>query len=454
VHFIRQRQIRRNFDQPHAIFADITPPVQLFHGDCLTVLASLPEKSVDLVLTDLPSGVTACEWDLVIPLDKLWRELRRVAKDTTAFIFTATQPFTTRLIDSNLESFRYELIWEKPQGTNPLSAKKMPLKSHENIVVFYEKRPTCNPQMGEGVPYSGFETKNGATIGEVYGGSKSVHAPNLGTRYPKSVLRFKQDRSGLHPTQKPVPLMEYLIRTYSNEGDVVLDSCMGSGTTGIAAVNTKRRFIGIELDPEYFAVAEKRLEPKVNRHRPSGANRFNVISMKFGELLEEQSGVRASGHSYYAKGALRVVKRPVPTWFWACPRPKTHHWGSGQLWERICRFLGIPDAAFGKTDGIPDGIAYYDLSNGYDWKSLPLPDNHHAFGFWDPPYFNDDNTRFKMFKREAQEIWRVCKRLAILHPMIYPKSWFVGARREAMVAVTFGSLKMIRCLSVFTKEKS
>lgn len=212
------------------------------------------------MLTDLPSGVTACEWDSVIPLDKLWEQYQRVARETTAFVFTATQPFTTRLISSNLEWFRYELIWEKPQGTNPLNAKKMPLKSHENIVVFYKKQPPYNPQMETGVPYPGFETKNGATIGKVYGGPKSIHAANLGTRYPKSVLRFQQDRSGLHPTQKPVPLMEYLIRTYSNEGDVVLDCCMGSGTTGVAAMNMKRKFIGIELDPKFFSIAKLRLQ--------------------------------------------------------------------------------------------------------------------------------------------------------------------------------------------------
>ena len=240
-------------------------PLQLFHGDCLTVLPSLPEKSIDLVLTDLSYGVTACKWDSVILLDKLWDEYRRVAKDTTAFVFTATQPFTTQLIGSCMEWFRYELIWEKPQGTNPLNAKKMPLKSHENIVVFYKKQPTYNPQMEKGVPYSGFVTKNGATIGEVYGRSKSIHAANLGTRYPKSVLRFKQDRSGLHPTQKPIPLMEYLIRTFSNEGDTVLDNCMGSGTMGVAAMNTKRKFIGIELDSRYFAAAEKRLCPFASR---------------------------------------------------------------------------------------------------------------------------------------------------------------------------------------------
>ena len=267
---IRQRPIRRSFEQPvidvitptTKVLVDITQPLQLFHGDCLTVLPTLPARSVDLVLTDLSYGVTACEWDSVIPLDKLWDEYRRVAKETTAFVFTATQPFTTRLISSCKEWFRYELIWEKPQGTNPLNAKRMPLKSHESIVVFYKKQPTYNPQMEKGVPYSGFVTKDGATIGEIYGSSKSIHAPNSGTRYPKSVLRFKQEK-GLHPTQKPVSLMEYLIRTYTNEGDVVLDNCMGSGTTGVAALNLKRKFIGIESDPQFFSIAEKRLDPKI-----------------------------------------------------------------------------------------------------------------------------------------------------------------------------------------------
>jgi DNA modification methylase len=136
----------------------------------------------------------------------------------------------------------------------------MPLKSHENILVFYKKRGTYNPQMEKGRPYSGFVTKNGATIGEVYGSAKSIHAANPGVRYPKSVLRFKQER-GLHPTLKPTSLMEYLIATYSNEGDVVLDNCMGSGTTGVAAINLKRRFIGIERDPKYFATAKERLDP-------------------------------------------------------------------------------------------------------------------------------------------------------------------------------------------------
>jgi hypothetical protein len=138
-------------------------------------------------------------------------------------------------------------------------------------------------------------------------------------------------------------------------------------------------------------------------------------------------------------------KRRVQTLFWSCPRPKTRHWGSGQVCVRMGGTFGTPDAAFGKTDNIPDAITAYDLNNGYDWNDLPLPDNHHEFGFWDPPYD-------KMYRPEGMEIWRVCKRLAILHPLIYPTSWFAGARREAMVAVTFGPFKIIRCLQFFTKD--
>jgi DNA modification methylase len=250
-----------------------------------------PKKAL-IILTDLPSGVTACEWDTVILLDKLWHEYRRVAKDTTAFVFTATQPFTTQLINSCREWFRYELIWEKPQGTNPLNAKKMFLKSHENIVVFYKRQPTYNPQMEKGVPYSEFVTKDGATIGEVYGSAKSVHAENLGTRYPKSVLRFKQERGGLHPKQKPTALMEYLILTYSNEGETVLDNCMGSGTTGVAAINMKRNFIGIERDPKYFASAEKRIHlSSLPRSLGPGTNSDILVAERLETAVRPVRGV-------------------------------------------------------------------------------------------------------------------------------------------------------------------
>ncbi|MEC7875166.1 MAG: site-specific DNA-methyltransferase [Actinomycetota bacterium] len=231
---------------------------KLLQGDCLDVLQGVEENSVDMILTDLPYGTTACSWDSIIPLDKLWEQYNRVAKENAAMVFTAVQPFTTILASSNIENFRYEWIWEKHQGTNPMNAKIMPLKSHENILVFYRKLPVYNPQMTKGKPYGGFKSDT-ATIGEVYGKAKSVHRNNPeGTRYPKTILRFKQEK-GLHPTQKPVPLMKYLIKTYTNEGAVVLDSTMGSGTTGVACVKCSRSFIGIEKDPEYFQMATDRL---------------------------------------------------------------------------------------------------------------------------------------------------------------------------------------------------
>jgi site-specific DNA-methyltransferase (adenine-specific) len=183
-------------------------------------------------------------------------------------VFTAAQPFTTILAASNLENFRYEWIWEKPQGTNPMNVKVMPLKSHENILVFYRKKPVYNPQMWYSTPYSGFSS-NTSKIGEVYGSAKSKHRDNPeGSRYPKTVLKFKQEK-GLHPTQKPVEMMEYLIKTYSNEGDVVLDNTMGSGTTGVACMNTGRNFIGIEKEENYYKIAEQRISSTVPLDEPS-----------------------------------------------------------------------------------------------------------------------------------------------------------------------------------------
>ena len=229
-------------------------------GDCLEVMGEIEDGSVDLLLTDLPYSLTACKWDSVIDPVELWEHYYRVCKINAAMVFTASQPFTTTLASSNIKDFRYELIWEKPQGTNPMNAKVMPLKSHENILVFYRKRPTYNPQMTQGTPYGGFSSDT-AKIGEVYGSAKSKHRDNPeGTRYPKTVLRFAQERGGLHPTQKPVPLFEYLVRTYTNLGETVLDCCMGSGTTGVACHNTGRNFIGIEKDPIYYETAKTRIE--------------------------------------------------------------------------------------------------------------------------------------------------------------------------------------------------
>jgi site-specific DNA-methyltransferase (adenine-specific) len=238
--------------------------VRLYLGDCLELLDQIEDNSVDMVMCDMPYGTTDCAWDSIIDLDRLWKHYYRVGKENCAFVFTGSQPFTTTLINSNISDFRYELIWEKPQGTNPMSASRMPLKSHENILVFYRRLPTYNPQMEQGSPYKGFQSEK-STIGEVYGSLKSVHRNNPdGTRYPKSVLRFKQEK-GLHPTQKPVELMEYLIKTFSNEGDTILDNTMGSGSTGVACINTNRKFIGMEEDKAHFMTAQKRLNDTLIR---------------------------------------------------------------------------------------------------------------------------------------------------------------------------------------------
>ena len=232
--------------------------VELYHGDCLTILPTLSDDSIDMLLVDLPYGTTACKWDSIISLDKLWEQYNRICKENAAMVFTSAQPFTTVLASSNLVNFKYEWIWEKPQGTNPMNAKIMPLKSHENILVFYRKKPTYNPQMWYSTPYTGF-VSDSAKIGEVYGKQQSKHRDNPeGSRYPKTVLRYKQEK-GLHPTQKPVGLMEYMIKTYTNEGDTVLDNTMGSGTTGFACLNTNRNFVGIESDEKYFNIAKDRL---------------------------------------------------------------------------------------------------------------------------------------------------------------------------------------------------
>lgn len=228
-------------------------------GNCLDILPEIYDDSIDLLLVDLPYGTTACKWDTIIPLDQLWEQYNRVCKKNAAMVFTAQQPFTTVLASSNIENLKYEWIWEKPQGTNPMNAKIMPLKSHENILVFYREKPTYNPQMWYSTPYSGFSSEK-SKIGEVYGNAKSKHRDNPeGSRYPKSVQRWKQQK-GYHPTQKPVEMMEYLIKTYSNEGDTILDNTMGSGTTGVACMNAHRNFIGIEMEEKYFNIAKDRIE--------------------------------------------------------------------------------------------------------------------------------------------------------------------------------------------------
>ena len=195
-------------------------------------------------------------------MDALWEHYYRICKKNAAMVFTASQPFTTTLISSNLKDFRYEWIWEKPQGTNPMNAKIMPLKSHENVVVFYREKPTYNAQMWFSTPYGGFKSDT-SKIGEVYGSAKSQHRDNPeGSRYPKTVQKFKQEK-GFHPTQKPVEMMEYFIKTYTDAGQTVLDNTMGSGTTGVAAIRLGRNFIGMEQEEKYFLIAKKRIDEAI-----------------------------------------------------------------------------------------------------------------------------------------------------------------------------------------------
>ena len=235
--------------------------ILLWKASCFDILPQIEDHSVDLILADLPYGTTACAWDSVLPMDKLWNEYKRVIKDRGAIVLTSSQPFTWALCASNPEWFRYEIIWEKPNGTNPLLAKKQPLRVHENILVFYKKHPTYNPQITQGhVKYGGF-SDNKKYVGEVYGGEKnkliSKHRDNDGSRYPRSVQKFAHDSKGVkgHPTKKPLALMLWLVKTYTNVNDVVLDNTMGGGTTGVACVMAQRKFVGMELEKKYFDMA-------------------------------------------------------------------------------------------------------------------------------------------------------------------------------------------------------
>ena len=236
--------------------------IKLYHGDCLKLMFDLPDNSVDMVCCDMPYGTTACKWDTVLPLDMLWYHYKRIVKDNGAIVLTASQPFTSTLIHSNPKTFKYCWIWEKSLFTNFAMVKKQPAKKHEDIVVFYDKQPSFHPQMESGKPYK--DARHNGCRNATVGSEKSVkRVPinNTGTRYPSSVQKFSNGNNGnVHPTQKPVELIEYLIKTYTNEGDTVLDNCMGSGTTGVACQNLNRKFIGIELDDKYFQIAKDRIE--------------------------------------------------------------------------------------------------------------------------------------------------------------------------------------------------
>lgn len=242
----------------------------LLQGDCLDEMSKVLDSSVDLILVDLPYGTSACSWDVVIPMEKLWEQYLRVLKPSGTVVLFGSEPFSSLVRSSNLEMYKYDWKWVKPRGANFLNAKYQPMKNYEDIMVFsrcpasYSRSRNSMvyyPIMGVGEPYklmSGKQKleKNNSTVRSSI---KSVVTDNKGLRYPKATLEFKSDKDKLHPTQKPVDLLEYLIRTYTVEGMVVLDSCMGSGSTGVACKNLSRSFIGIELNEDYFDIAKQRI---------------------------------------------------------------------------------------------------------------------------------------------------------------------------------------------------
>ena len=237
--------------------------IDIRQGDCLDLLTTVPESSIDLICADLPYGTTECKWDTVIPLDIMWQQIKAVIKDTGAIVLFEQTPFDKVLGASNLPMLRYEWIWEKNNATGFLNAKKMPLKAHENVLVFYKRLPTFNPQKT-----TGHERKQAGRKpckSEHYGKGINKTFYDSTERYPRSVQKFNTDKykNNLHPTQKPLALLEYIVKTYSNEGDHVMDFCMGSGTCGVAAAKLGRRFTGFEKERKYFEVAQRRLATEV-----------------------------------------------------------------------------------------------------------------------------------------------------------------------------------------------
>lgn len=245
----------------------------IFEGDCIEVLKKIPDQSVNLILCDLPYGTTQNRWDSVIDLEQLWNHYKRIIKPNGAIVLTAQGVFTAKLVLSNEEWFKYKIVWEKSKSTNFLNAKKQPLRKHEDICVFYNKPPTYNPQMSDGLPYDKGTRKN--QLSGSYGDFSPVHVKSSGKRYPSDIIYFKTaesepERSVWHPTQKPVGLGRYLVKTYSNEGDTVLDNAFGSGSFLVAAAMEKRKFIGIEKNQEvhlfkddmidYVKLASERLQ--------------------------------------------------------------------------------------------------------------------------------------------------------------------------------------------------
>ena len=226
--------------------------VYLVNGDCLEVMLNIEKESIDLILCDLPYGITKNKWDVVISFEKLWEQYNRIIKKNGAIILFGSQPFTTMLISSNMKYFRYSLVWEKNKFSDFLNAKRKPMKTNEDICIFYKKQPTYNIQYWYSTPYERWNTQKAVDKQSNYGSHKENVAKSEGERLPTTVLKFNRVERPSHPTQKPTDLLEWLIKSYTNEGETVLDNCMGVGSTGIAAKKTNRNFIGIELDETYY----------------------------------------------------------------------------------------------------------------------------------------------------------------------------------------------------------
>ena len=253
----------------------VTNEYSLLFGDCLERMKEIPDASVDMVLTDPPFGTTKCSWDSVIPFEPMWTQLKRIIKPNGAIVLFGAEPFSSLLRCSNIKDFKYDWVWEKSKATGFLNSKRQPLRAHEIISVFYSKPPTYTPQMTEGVAYNKGVRKE-QTQNDVYGSFDQVEVKSDGLRFPRSVQYFKtaESEGGFHKTQKPVALLEYLIKTYTQECDTVLDFTFGSGSTGVACVNTNRNFIGIEMDENYFNIAEKRIQDALDNKE----NNINAVS--------------------------------------------------------------------------------------------------------------------------------------------------------------------------------
>lgn len=262
----------------------------VIEGDCLEIMKQLPDNSIDMVLCDLPYGTTQNKWDSVIPLDELWKQYRRIVKEHGAIVLTSQGMFTAELMVSNSKMFRYKWIWEKSKSTNFLNAKKQPLRKHEDVCVFYKKQPVYHPQMIEGEPYDKGVRKN--QLSGSYGDFQPVHVHSDGKRYPTDIIYFKTAESEgkvFHPTQKPVELGRYFVRTYTNPGDIVLDNTSGSGSFLVAALLEGRNFIGIEKnenvalfkkeDVDYIQVSRQRLLQAWNQLSDEKRGKVNILNI-------------------------------------------------------------------------------------------------------------------------------------------------------------------------------